>query len=86
MGKGLYTPGPDTKAEGGQETISGRAETEESQRRNRPNDIQRESGQEKRRLVNSGGLLCFYINARNLTSKLDHFEAWVHDTDPDIIG
>jgi len=41
LGEGIYTSGPDTKAEGGQETISDRAEGEESQRRNRPNDIQR---------------------------------------------
>ena len=64
----------------------GRAEGAEGKRRKRLDNIQREGREEKRTLTNSSELVCFYRNARNLVNKMEQFEAWVHDTNPDIIG
>ena len=31
-------------------------------------------------------LSCYYMNVRNIRNKFEQVEAWVHDTNPDIIG
>jgi len=86
--KGVHTPGFDTKTKGGKKTTRGRAQSPKGEWRKRLNNIQRQGGtkKEKRLLISSNELLCFYTNARNLINKMDQLEAWVHDIKPDIIG
>ena len=65
------------KTERSQKATGRRAEAKEGTGRAGSCDIQRQGGKEKRSTAQSDELTCFYINARNLISKLDHFEAWV---------
>ena len=81
-----YPPGPNPKAKGSQKAAGRRVEAKESTGRTGSGDIQRQGSEEKRITVQSGELRCFYINARNLISKIDNLEAWVSDLAPDIIG
>jgi len=74
--QGFYTPAHDTKAKGSQKAISCRTERGKIQRRKGFDIIDWESCEEKRLLTESGELLCFYLNARNLLSKMEQFEAW----------
>ena len=63
-----------------------RAETTQSQWGKRSDHLQRKSSTEKRVPVSRDNLSCAYINARNIVNKLDQFEAWAYDLNPDIIG
>jgi len=81
-----YTSGPNPKTERSQKAFGRRAGAKKGTGRAGSCDIQRQGSQEKRSTAQSDELTCFYINARNLISKLDQFEAWVYDMAPDIIG
>jgi len=81
-----YPPGPNPKVKGSQKAAGRRVEAKEGTGRTGSGDIQRQGSEEKRITVQSGELSRFYINARNLISKIDNLEAWVSDLAPDIIG
>ena len=86
MGEGVYSPRLDTQAEGGQEATSSRVKTTKGQRREGPDDFQWKNRTEKGTTTNRDELACLYLNARSIVNKFDHFEAYVYDINPDIIG
>ena len=49
-------------------------------------DFQWQNHSKKKNSVQQHELKCFYINARSLIHKFEHFEAWVQDLNPDVIG
>ena len=84
--EGFHSPGPDTETKGSKKTASSRVEGAENEWRKGFDNLQREGREEKRILTSSSELVCFYINARKLNNKMELFEAWVHDINPDVIG
>lgn len=100
MGQGVYSPGPNSQTEGGQEASGTGTSQEASTGRNRLDDCQgeyREKKEQADELVksirsdintnvkqNELCLKCFYTNANSLVNKIEEFKQRVHGYD--IIG
>ena len=86
MGEGLCSSGPYTQATRGQEQVGPGTESKSGSGRNRPDHIQRRSGEVKGTLVDWDELHCVCLNARSLINKFDVFQSWITAIKPDIIG
>ena len=86
LDEGVYPSGSNTKAKGGKKTTCSGVETTQSQWGKRFDHLQRNSGTKESAPISRDNLKCFYINARSIINKIDQFEAWVYELNPDIVG
>ena len=86
MGENIHSSRSDSKATGSTETTSSRAEEAKREWGKGFDDFQWQNHSKKKTSVQQHELKCFYINARSFIHKFEHFEAWVQDLNPDVIG
>lgn len=86
MGEGVCPSGSNATTERGKKTTCGRVKATQSQRGKGFDHLQRKSNAKESASISRDNLKCFYINARSIVNKIDQFEVWIHELNPDIIG
>ena len=82
----LHSPRSNTKTKRGKEASCSGAQTAQSERGKRLDNLQWKGDTEKRSPISRDKLTCFYVNARSIMNKFEQFETYVYDLNPDIIG